>query len=196
MIKTRSHIILCSLGLALSTLALAADIPPLAPLGPPPIPADNPQTPEKIQLGRLLFFDGRLGGDTSTPCVGCHIPSMGWDWRDNISRGYPGTIHWRNSQTIINSAYYSKLFWAGASSSLESQARSAARGGVAGNGESDLMEVRLALIPEYRERFRQVFGSEVAKSERCLACHRLLTSAPWCKPIRRWIIISEAMKRR
>ena len=65
---------------------------------------------------------------------------MGWDWPDDVSLGYPGTIHWRNSQTIINSAYYDKLFWAGPSKSLEAQARSAAKGGVAGNGENDIME--------------------------------------------------------
>ncbi|MEO1314785.1 MAG: cytochrome c peroxidase, partial [Pseudomonadota bacterium] len=79
---------------------------------------------------------------------------------DKISFGYPGTTHWRNSQTVINSAYYGKLFWAGASGSLEHQARSAARGGVAGNGEDDMMEARLAFVPEYREAFREVFGDD------------------------------------
>ncbi|MCK5273409.1 MAG: c-type cytochrome, partial [Alphaproteobacteria bacterium] len=54
--------------------------------------------------------------------------------------------------------YYNKLFWAGAAGSLESQGPAAAKGGVAGNGESDMMEARLAFIPEYRERFNKVFG--------------------------------------
>jgi cytochrome c peroxidase len=133
-------------------------VAPLAALGPVPVPADNPMTPEKVELGKLLFFDGRLGGDTSTGCVACHAPSTGWDFPTDISVGYPGTLHWRNSQTIVNSAYYGKLFWAGSSKSLENQARSAARGAVAGNGEEDMMEARLAIIPEYRERFRSVFG--------------------------------------
>jgi cytochrome c peroxidase len=135
-------------------------VPPLAALGPVPVPADNLMTPEKVALGKLLFFDGRLGGDTSTACVACHLPSTGWDFPAEISLGYPGTVHWRNSQTIVNSAYYGKLFWAGSSKSLEAQARSAARGAVAGNGEDDMMEARLAIIPEYRERFRSVFGDE------------------------------------
>jgi len=132
----------------------------LFPLGPPPVPADNPQSPEKVALGRLLFFDGRLGGNGTTSCATCHLPSAGWDIPAPLSIGYPGTIHWRNSQTIINSAYYGKLFWAGASKSLEAQAGSAASGAVAGNGESDMMEARLAFIPEYRERFNKVFGDE------------------------------------
>ena len=139
--------------------ALAAP-PPLAPLGEPPIPADNKQTDAKVELGKILFFDSRIGGDLSTACVTCHEPDSGWAWSDDFSRGYPGTVHWRNSQTIINSAYYGKLFWAGSAASLEKQAPAAAKGGVAGNGENDLMEARLALIPEYRKRFKEVFGDK------------------------------------
>jgi cytochrome c peroxidase len=134
--------------------------PELAALGPPPIPADNPQTPEKIELGKMLFFDPRLGGDASTACSSCHEPDQGWAFSSDLSRGYPATIHWRNSQTVVNSAYYGKLFWAGAAKSLENQAPSAAKGAVAGNGENDMMETRLAFIPEYRKRFKEVFGDE------------------------------------
>ena len=145
--------------IATGAAALAQmDVPPLAALGPPPIPPDNPQTPEKVELGKLLFFDPRIGGDVSTACVTCHEPEQGWAFGDDLSRGYPGTVHWRNSQTIVNAAYLGKLFWAGAARSLEAQAPSAAKGAVAGNGENDMMEARLAFIPEYRKRFREVFG--------------------------------------
>ena len=146
--------------LTMTGVAVAQDIPiePLGPLGPPPIPADNPMTDEKIELGRLLFFDGRLSGNGTMGCVVCHSPYTGWGFPDAISLGYPGTVHWRNAQTVINSAYYGNLFWTGSSSSLEHQARSAARGAVGGNGEDDMMEARLAFVPEYREMFRNVFG--------------------------------------
>jgi len=136
-------------------------IPPLAPLGDVPIPADNKMSPEKIELGKLLFFDPRLGGDASISCASCHDPAQGWAWAEDFSRGYPGTVHWRNSQTIINSGYYSGLFWATSVPSLEAQAPSAAKGGVAGNGEADIMSARLALIPEYRKRFKEVFGDKL-----------------------------------
>ena len=138
--------------------APAAAIPPLAPLGKPPIPPDNPMSKAKIELGKLLFFDPRLGGDASVSCATCHDPDQGWSWAEDISRGYPGTVHWRGNQSIINTAYYSKLFWAGSVPSLEAQAPSAAKGGVAGNGENDLMEARLRLIPEYVKRFNEAFG--------------------------------------
>lgn len=141
------------------TLALSEERPKmLAPLGDPPNPADNPTTEAKVELGKMLFFDPRLSGNAAMPCSACHLPDQGWGLSSQISFGYPGTTHWRNSQTVVNSAYYGKLFWAGASKSLEGQARSAARGGVAGNGEDDVMEARLAFIPEYRKRFREVFG--------------------------------------
>lgn len=139
--------------------------PPLVALGDVPVPPDNKMTPEKTELGKLLFWDGRLGGNGSMPCSACHAPELGWAYPSSISRGYPGTVHWRNSQTIINAAYYGKLFWAGSSTSLEHQAEGAARGGVAGNGENNVMEAQLALIPEYRDRFSKVFGSSLPKIE-------------------------------
>ncbi len=139
-------------------VAAGEDYPPLAALGPPPIPPDNPQTPEKVELGKMLFFDPRIGGDASTACSSCHEPAQGWGFSDDLSRGYPGTVHWRNSQTVVNTAYLGKLFWAGAARSLEAQAPAAAKGAVAGNGEDDMMEARLAFIPEYRRLFREIFG--------------------------------------
>jgi len=161
MTKTRTLAAAFAVAVLASAAHAAGERPAgLAPLDPPPIPADNPMTPEKIELGRMLFFDPILSGNYAMPCSACHLPDAGWAVQDRISFGYPGTTHWRNSQTIVNSAYYSKLFWAGASKSLEGQARSAARGGVAGNGEDDMMEARLAFVPEYRDRFRAVFGDD------------------------------------
>lgn len=153
--------VLCSLML-IPPIGLAAgdpDVdPPLAPLGPVPVPPDNPLTPEKVELGKLLFFDPKLTGDASLSCASCHRPDHGWGYNEAISRGYPGTVHWRNSQTVVNTGYHGKLFWQGNSKSLEAQARTANKGAVAGNGEDDVMEERLRQTPDYRKRFRQVFG--------------------------------------
>ncbi len=156
------HLILsCVLIAACTAGAVAADaFPPLAPLPPVPVPVDNPMTLEKIALGKKLFWDYRLSGDNSMPCVSCHMPVLGWGDAGQISRGYPGTKHWRNSQTVLNSAYYNKLFWEGNVTSLEAQAPAAAEGAVAGNGDPAMMEMRLRHIPEYVAEFRQVFGSE------------------------------------
>ena len=135
-------------------------IPPLSTLAPPTDPADNPATPEKVALGKQLFWDGRLSGNGSFGCVVCHQPTLGWGTGGPISFGYPGTQHWRNSQTILNSAYYNKLFWEGSATSLESQAPAAAGGGVAGNGDGSMMEMRLRFVPAYVEAFKAIFGTE------------------------------------
>jgi cytochrome c peroxidase len=145
---------------AAQTAAGKRAYPPLATLPAPPIPADNPMSPEKVELGRMLFWDSRLGGDASSPCVACHSPDLGWGDGGEISRGYPGTQHWRNSQTVLNSAYYNKIFWEGSVTSLEGQAPSAAEGNVAGNGDPSLMEMRMRFIPEYVERFKKVWGTD------------------------------------
>src|SRR3972149_2325554 len=76
--------------------AATASAPAILPLGPlprPPIPADNPMTPEKVSLGKMLFWDSRLGGDASSPCAVCHQPDKGWGDGGEISRGYPGPQH-------------------------------------------------------------------------------------------------------
>jgi cytochrome c peroxidase len=132
----------------------------LGPLPAVPVPRDNPMSPAKVELGRLLFFDPRLSGDASTSCASCHNPTAGWGDGSDVSRGYPGTQHWRNSQTVLNAAHYTKLFWAGEVTSLEGQAEAAATGNVAGNGDPIMMEERLRQIPEYVRRFKAVFGTD------------------------------------
>ena len=138
--------------------SLVGHFPPLALLPEIPVPGDNPISDAKVELGKLLFFDDRLSGDVGTSCASCHDPRQGWGDGNALSRGYAGTQHWRNSQTLINTSYLSKLFWAGESPSLEAQAHSAISGNLAGNGDSVMIEERLAQIPEYVQRFKEAFG--------------------------------------
>ena len=108
--------------IALAALAALAATPfavaesevnePLGALPPMPIPEDNPMTEANIALGKHLYFDARLSGDGSIGCVDCHDPKLGWGDGNDLGRGYPGTMHWRNSQTIVNSGYLTKgWFW-------------------------------------------------------------------------------------
>ena len=69
----------CVLALGLAALRAVggpADGMPKVPLGLPPlpVPADNPMTPEKIELGRMLYFDTRLSRDGTVSCATCHDP--------------------------------------------------------------------------------------------------------------------------
>ncbi len=139
-------------------IVTAVSFPPLALLPEVPVPADNPITDEKVALGKLLFFDSRLSGDLGTSCASCHDPRLGWGDGQAVSRGYAGTQHWRNSQTTINSAFFTKLFWAGEVPSLEAQARSAATGNLAGNADVAMVEERIMQMPEYLAMFKKAFG--------------------------------------
>jgi cytochrome c peroxidase len=132
---------------------------PLAPLGNPPFPLDNPITPNKVALGRLLYFDPRMSADAAVSCNTCHPANTGYTARTAVSVGGIGTSHWRNASTIYNVAFFDKLNWEGARGSLEEQNDGAWNGAVAGNLDIDLAEERLAQIPEYVRRFRDEFGT-------------------------------------
>jgi cytochrome c peroxidase len=181
------------LSAACAALAQQAPVkpPPLATLPAVAIPKDNPQTAAKVALGKQLFWDARLSGNSTTPCVSCHLPQLGWGDSNAISRGYPGTKHWRNSQTILNSAHYNKLFWEGNQTSLESQANAAAGGAVAGNGDNSVMEMRLRFLPEYVAAFKQVFGADwprINDAWRAIAAYqRTLVTDPKKVPLDRWL---------
>ncbi len=133
---------------------------PLGPLPPAPIPHDNPMSAQKIELGKLLFFDARLSGDASTSCASCHVAQHGWAHREPLAPGYPGHRLWRNNPTVLNAAHFQRLMWDGTIDRLETQARAAMQAPVEGNGKAELVEMRLRLVPEYVDRFREVFGTD------------------------------------
>lgn len=135
-----------------------------------PFPLDNLYTLEKAELGRLLYFDPRFSGDSSLSCNSCHPASDGsWSVGSPISIGYPGSTHWRNASTIINTAYYYSLNWDGSKTSLEKQNRGAWTGAVAGNVDTAMAEERMAQIPEYVRMFNEVFGDEYPTFDHALA---------------------------
>ncbi len=144
-----------------TAVATPAPPPPLAPLPDVPFPPDNPYSDAKAELGRILYFDPRFSADGSLSCNSCHPASDGsWGVSSPISFGYPGSTHWRNASTIINSAFYTKLNWDGGKTSLEKQNSGAWGGAVAGNMDSALAEERLALIPGYLTMFKDVYGTD------------------------------------
>ena len=123
------------------------------------MPAANPQTPEKIDLGRTLFFDRRLSGDGTMSCASCHIPEQGFADGQAIALNYPTTRNWRNSQTLVNVAYQKLLFHDGRSGSLEEQALFPLMSAFEMNQNLDFVEEELRSVPEYVAAFTRVFGS-------------------------------------
>ena len=94
------------------------------PLGLPviDIPESNPITKEKVELGRLLFYDRRLSLNDTFSCAICHIPEQGFTSNEIATAiGFEGRSVNRNSPTMYNVAYHTVLFHDGREDSLEQQ---------------------------------------------------------------------------
>jgi cytochrome c peroxidase len=134
-----------------------------------PIPAQNPQTPEKIELGKKLFFDRRLSGDGTMSCETCHDPEHAFTDGLDISLSYPTTRNWRNSPTIMNVAFQKYLFHDGRAQTLEDQALFPMMSAFEMNRNLDFAEEVIRSVPEYVEAFQKVFGGEPTRERMAMA---------------------------
>jgi cytochrome c peroxidase len=137
---------------------LYANAESLKPLPPLPAFPENPLTPEKVELGKKLFFDRRLSGDGTMACATCHNPETGYSDALAISLSYPTTKNWRNAPAIINLAYNKVFFWDGRATSLEEQALFPVMSAFEMNQNIDFLEEELKEVPEYVKLFQEVFG--------------------------------------
>jgi cytochrome c peroxidase len=126
------------------------------------IPPDNPQTPEKIALGRKLFFDGRLSADGSVACASCHNPERAFTDGKPTSVGIRGSIGQRNAPTVLNALYNKTQFWDGRAKTLEDQAALPIVNPIEmGQPNLSAAVTRLAAIDEYQQAFKRVFGRPI-----------------------------------
>ena len=157
-------LILSFLVLSRPSPAFAADLSGFKPY-PVPVPKDNPQTPEKIKLGKMLFFDPRLSGNGSIACATCHIPAAGFVSPTRLSLSFPSTMHWRAVDSVIDAAYLKYLFWDGRATSLEQQALGPIAAPFEMNMHLHYMTARLSEMPAYRAMFKQVFNATTITPE-------------------------------
>jgi cytochrome c peroxidase len=126
------------------------------PLGEMAVPADNPITPEKIELGKKLFFDKRLSKTGMMSCESCHVPEMGWTDGKVLSPRFDGSMNTRHSPTLYNAGYYKQWYWDGRAATLEGQITAAWRGQMGGDPEQ--MAKMLSEIEAYRAEFEKAMG--------------------------------------
>ncbi len=162
------HACICLL-LVLIGQASAVNADTLGPLRTVPVPANNLQTPEKIELGKKLFFDRRLSGDGTMSCATCHNPELAFTDGLDISLSYPTTKNWRNSPTLINVAFRKYLFHDGRAQTLEEQALFPMMSAFEMNKNLDYLEEHIRSVPEYAGEFRKVFGAEVTRGRIAMA---------------------------
>ncbi|HHY71655.1 MAG TPA: c-type cytochrome [Bacillus bacterium] len=131
------------------------------PIGDIPVPADNPMTEEKVELGKKLYFDPRLSGNNKLSCFSCHATGAGYG--DNLPTfiGFEGAKGTRNSPTIINAGYYTSNFWDGRAGSLEEQALGPIQSEVEMNQNLDELVAELSAVPGYVDEFNKVFNEKI-----------------------------------
>ena len=129
-------------------------------------PDDNPTTPEKAELGRMLFFDPVVSGNNDISCASCHHPDLGFSDGRATAVGTTGVELARNTPTLWNAAFAANLFWDGRSRSLEDQALvPLTHADEMGVGDVETMAAELAAIPEYVTLFERAFDDGAVTPE-------------------------------
>ena len=119
------------------------------------IPDDNPQTPDKIALGKMFFWDKRESSSGTVACVNCHQPAHGWSDPRQFSINFAGKPMPRHTPTILNRLFSDQQLWTGLRPSLEEQALKDL------NRTDDKVVEHLGSIPAYQQEFRKVFGHDL-----------------------------------
>ena len=132
-----------------------------------PAPASNPSTPERVELGKMLFFDPRFSETGTVACATCHNVMEGGDDHRPVSIGVHGQKGGRSAPTVWNAAFLSAQFWDGRAATLEEQAAGPVVNPVEmGMKTLDAAVDRLRRIDGYRESFAKAFGpGEVITAE-------------------------------
>ena len=142
----------------------AAESPDLAPIPAKiPAPADNPATPEKVELGKQLFFDSRLSGDNTMSCATCHLPEKAYADGRARGKGHEGKELTRNVPSLLNAGLYSSYLWDGRAKSLEEQALGPIEAPDEMNQDLDELVRELNAVSGYVDQFQQVFGTKVTR---------------------------------
>jgi cytochrome c peroxidase len=123
--------------------------------------AEFPISPERVALGRKLFFDPRVSADGTTSCARCHLPQL--YGTDGLAkpRGAHDGLNPRNAPTVLNAALEFKAHWRGDRKNVEDQAMQALIGSVSlGNSDYASAIAKLKAIPDYAAMFQKAFPDE------------------------------------
>ncbi len=126
----------------------------------PPIPDNNPMTPEKILLGKMLYFEPRLSESGIISCHTCHNFSLGGTDRIPASLGHDFQTGGRNAPTVLNAAFFNLQFWDGRAESLEEQAEGPIQAGVEMAMPKDMAVEVIKGIKGYLPYFQAAFPGE------------------------------------
>jgi cytochrome c peroxidase len=126
----------------------------------PPAIAGNPATPDKILLGRALFFEPRLSASGLISCNTCHNVGMGGVDFQETSVGHKWQRGPRNAPTVLNSVFNVAQFWDGRAPDLEQQAKGPVQAGVEMNNTPARTVETIKSMPEYVALFQKAFPQD------------------------------------
>lgn len=127
-----------------------------------PLPLDNQETPERVELGRLLFFDPLLSGSRRVACASCHVSALGTaDGRAlGAALGDPaGGDLPRASMVMYNVRFQHAQFWDGRAATLEELVSAPIENARELNSSVPAVLEALAGVPEYGRRFAAAYGA-------------------------------------
>lgn len=127
-----------------------------------PIPSTNLNYAAKVELGKQLYFDGRLSKNGAVSCAFCHIPDAGFADPRQFSFGVGGKKGNRQAPTVFNTAFNPVQFWDGRAGSLEEQAIAPIENPVEMAETHANVVAKLRKIKGYRSQFNTVFGTDVS----------------------------------
>ena len=125
-----------------------------------PAVSDNPITPDKIALGKALFFDPRMSASGVFSCNSCHNLATGGDDNLETSIGHGWQKGPRNAPTALNSVFNEAQFWDGRAEDLKAQAKGPVQAGVEMANTPDNVVATLNSMPRYVEWFTASFPGE------------------------------------
>lgn len=126
------------------------------------VPAENPLTKEKIELGRAIFFDKRMSKDNTIACASCHMAKKGFADGMPVSTGIKGQKGGRSAPVSFNRVYSKAQFWDGRAATLEDQSIGPFTNPIEhGFANHDEMVAKMKKMPGYRKLFQEVFGGEI-----------------------------------
>lgn len=125
-----------------------------------PAMARNPTSPEKVELGRMLFFDPRLSASWLISCNTCHNLSLAGVDALETSIGHGWQRGPRNSPTVLNAVFNLAQFWDGRAKTLQEQAMGPVQAAVEMNSNQPRTVKTLKSIPGYVQQFGKAFPGE------------------------------------
>ena len=147
---------------AAGVLVDGVTVPDIAPLPTAtPTPKSNLNYKAKIELGKQLYFDGRLSKNNQVSCAFCHNPFAGFADPRQVSVGVDGKLGGRQAPTVYNTVFNPVQFWDGRAGSLEEQAIGPIQNPVEMAETHENVVAKLKKVKGYQQQFRDVFGTEV-----------------------------------